>query len=66
MRDSVEKEFASSGASSVAWLRHDGSKPAPPVGPEYGKAMVQRVRDTLDSLKNEGKLGNGETEVYWY
>lgn len=62
----VEAAFASSGSSKVSWLPQDGSKPAPPLGPEYGKAMVQRVKDTLSRLAVEGKLGAGETGVYWY
>ena len=66
MRDGVEAAFASSGSSGVLWLRHDGSKPAPPLGPEYGKAIVQRVKDTLGKLAAEGRLGSGEDGVHWY
>jgi hypothetical protein len=48
----------------VPWLRADLTKPAPPLGPEYGKAMVARVKEVLARLESEGKLG--EDEVYWY
>lgn len=57
VHDAVEE---ATGGSGVAWLRHDGDKPAPPLGPEYGKAMVARVKEAL------GKLGAGETGVHWY
>ena len=65
VHDGVEAALGSS-SSGVAWLRHDGTKPAPPVGPEYGKAMVQRTRDLLAELKEGGKLGTGKSDVYWY
>jgi hypothetical protein len=65
VHDGVEAAFGSSSAG-VAWLRHDGTKPAPPLGPEYGKAMIQRVRERMAELKQDGKLGNGKSEVYWY
>lgn len=39
-----------SDAKRVPWLRADTSKPAPPLGPEYGKAMVQRSKECLGGL----------------
>lgn len=46
--------------SRVPWLRPDLSKPAPPLGPEYGKAMVQRVKSCLEELRRDGKIdGDG-------
>ncbi|KAK3314303.1 hypothetical protein B0H66DRAFT_630865 [Apodospora peruviana] len=38
--------------------------PAPPLGPEYGKAMVARVKEVLAKLEKEGKLG--EEKLQWY
>ncbi|KAL8833847.1 MAG: hypothetical protein Q9170_004069 [Blastenia crenularia] len=48
----------------VPWLRPDLNKPAPPYGPEYGKAIIQRVKSRLDELKGGGNMdGDG---VYFY
>jgi hypothetical protein len=49
------------GARDVPWLRPDRSVATPPLGPEYGKAMVQRTKTCLDKLKKDGKIvGSGE------
>lgn len=69
VHDAVEAECVRVGASSsgVAWLRQDGTKPAPTVGtPEYAKAQMLRVRELLARLLEEGQLGNGEMKVHWY
>lgn len=66
IHDSVEQAFAESGGSGVIWLRHDGSKPAPPLGPEYSKAMIERVRETLGRLGEGGMLGSGDSRVVWF
>ena len=50
----------------VPWLRADNSKPTPSLGPEYGKAMVERVKASLGQLKSEGKLGPGNAGDFWY
>ncbi|KAL8909500.1 MAG: hypothetical protein Q9207_000180 [Kuettlingeria erythrocarpa] len=42
--------------SRVPWLRPDLSKPSPPLGPEYGKAVVQRVKSRLEELRRDGKI----------
>lgn len=56
---------AAKGTKNVPWLRPDTSKPTPPPGPEYGKAMVARIKERVASLDKEGKLeGNGE--VVWF
>ncbi|KAK7417422.1 hypothetical protein QQX98_004541 [Neonectria punicea] len=57
---------AASQIKKVAWLRQDTTKPAPPLGPEYGKEMVRRVKETLGELQESGKLTNGEEGVFWY
>ncbi|KAJ4992753.1 hypothetical protein SVAN01_01799 [Stagonosporopsis vannaccii] len=60
-----ELREAAEGTKDVPWLRPDTSKPTPPPGPEYGKAMVARVKETVSSLEKEGKLeGNGD--VVWF
>jgi len=61
----VELMFsASAGIRPIPWLRPDLTKPAPPLGPEYGKALVGRVKELLVELEKEGKM---DTEgVVWY
>ncbi len=60
-----ELRDAAKGTRDVPWLRPDTSKPTPPPGPEYGKAMVARIKETVDLLEMEGRLeGNGE--VVWF
>ncbi|KAI0097472.1 hypothetical protein GGR51DRAFT_566543 [Nemania sp. FL0031] len=55
---------ASKDIKPIPWLRPDKTKPAPPLGPEYGKAMVARVKDLLAQLKRDGKMD--KEEVFWY
>ena len=55
---------ASAGIKPIPWLRPDMSKPAPPLGPEYGKALVARIKVLLEQLDREGKLE--EEKVHWY
>ncbi|KAL8818095.1 MAG: hypothetical protein Q9223_003190 [Gallowayella weberi] len=45
--------------SKIPWLKPDLSKPAPPLGPDYGKAMVQRVKSRLAELSAGGQM-NGD------
>jgi hypothetical protein len=52
-------------AKAVPWLRPDLTIPTPPLGPEYGKAMVQRLKKVLAELQVDGRLNAG-TNVYWY
>ncbi|KAF2966280.1 hypothetical protein GQX73_g7290 [Xylaria multiplex] len=59
----VMKE-ASEGTRSIPWLRPDLTKPTPPLGPEYGKAMVVRIKALLAQLEKEGKMD--EEKVHWY
>ncbi|KAJ8113626.1 hypothetical protein OPT61_g4281 [Boeremia exigua] len=60
-----EMRDAAKGTKDVPWLRPDTSKPTPPPGPEYGKAMVARIKETVQSLEKEGRLeGNGE--IVWF
>ncbi|KAJ9370103.1 hypothetical protein DTO282E5_5163 [Paecilomyces variotii] len=47
---------AAQGIKPLPWLRPDLSKPAPPLGPAYGEAMVQRVKETLKGLQDNGKM----------
>lgn len=55
---------ASRGIHPVPWLRPDLSIPAPPLGPEYGKAMVARVKEKLAAMEKEGTMK--EEKVVWY
>lgn len=59
------------GAMDIPWLRIDSGKMQPPSGeptPEqamaYGKAIVQRFKEGLHKLKEEGKLGQGKSGIY--
>ncbi|KAF7537062.1 hypothetical protein G7054_g4022 [Neopestalotiopsis clavispora] len=58
------KQQEGSGARAVPWLRPDLTKPAPPLGPAYGKAMVRRVKELLPQLERENKIN--ATEVHYY
>jgi hypothetical protein len=51
----------------IPWLRIDASKPTPaaPPNPAYGVAIVQRMKDELTKLKEEGKLDGGDGGVYF-
>ena len=60
----AEMREACEGKSSIPWLRPDISKPAPPLGPAYGKALVDRIKVLLKELAEEGKL-EGDA-VYFY
>lgn len=55
---------ASKGIHPIPWLRPDLSKPAPPLGPEYGKALVQRIKLLLAEMEKDGKMD--EEKVVWY
>ena len=55
----------------VFWLRPDTGKPAPPLGPEYGKALVRRIKDVLGGLREEKEgeeegVKEGRGGVVWY
>ncbi|KAH7319572.1 hypothetical protein B0I35DRAFT_352646 [Stachybotrys elegans] len=52
------------GLKGVPWLRPDLSKPAPPLGPEYGKALVRRIKELIPELEKEGKMD--ETAQHYY
>lgn len=52
--------------SKTPWLRQDKTKSAPPPGPEYGTAIVARVKEALEGLAKEGKLDGSDGGVYWY
>ncbi|KAI9043193.1 uncharacterized protein KD926_004376 [Aspergillus affinis] len=55
---------ASQGLKPVPWLRPDTSKPAPPLGPEYGKALVARIKETVKELQAKGKM-NEDAVIYY-
>lgn len=59
------------GASKIPWLRVDSSKMVPPSqkpneaqAKEYGLAVSKRMKETLDKLNAEGKLGQGNWGVH--
>ena len=45
-------------------MRPDKSVEMPPVGPEYGKIMVQRVKSGVEKAKRDGAFG--KDGVVWY
>jgi hypothetical protein len=53
--DVAELRDACNGEFNVPWLRPDLSKATPPLGPAYGKAMVERVKSCLKTLAEDGK-----------
>lgn len=56
---------AAAGIHPVPWLRPDLTIPAPPFGtPEYGKALVERIKALLAKLEQEGKMN--EEKVFRY
>ncbi|KAH8162494.1 hypothetical protein CIB48_g5742 [Xylaria polymorpha] len=55
---------AAAGIRPIPWLRPDLTKPAPPLGPEYGKALVARIKELLVQLSKDGKMD--EEKVHWY
>lgn len=55
---------ASAGIHPIPWLRPDVSIPAPPLGPEYGRALVNRIKEKLATLEKEGTMS--QEVVVWY
>lgn len=55
---------AAAGIHPVPWLRPDASKPTPPLGPEYGKALVARLKVMLEELDRGGNMGT--EAMFWY
>jgi hypothetical protein len=44
------------GGLSIPVLKADLGVPVLPVGPEYGKMILQRCKGKLDKLASDGKL----------
>ncbi|KXX83074.1 hypothetical protein MMYC01_200487 [Madurella mycetomatis] len=56
---------ASAGIHPIPWLRPDLTIPAPPFGtPDYGKALVQRIKVLLAQLEQDGNMH--EEKVFRY
>ncbi|KAI1318671.1 hypothetical protein F5Y16DRAFT_406256 [Xylariaceae sp. FL0255] len=63
--DDINKTMeASKNTKMIPWLRPDLTKPTPPLGPEYGKALVARIKALLEELATDGKMI--EEKVHWY
>jgi hypothetical protein len=58
------REACKGSGNGVPWLRLDLSKPAPPLGPAYGKALVERIKVVMKELEEVGKMGRDG--VYFY
>lgn len=52
------------GKGSVSWLRPDMEYPMPPLGPQYGAIMVERVKKEIKELVNSGKLGEDGVFIF--
>ncbi len=63
MRKAVD---AATLARRPVWLRNDLSVAMPPPGPEYGKAVVVRVKNLLAKLDKENSLDGSDSSTYWY
>ena len=48
----------------LAWIRPDMNVPTPPLGPQYGKVMVERVKRCLKELSEKGLMGHDG--LYYY
>ncbi len=60
----AEMRKACQGAGNVPWLRPDLTKAAPPLGPGYGEALVERVKALLKELAEKDEMGRDG--VYFY
>jgi hypothetical protein len=58
MKDACE------GKGGVSWLRPDMGYPMPPLGPQYGAIMVERVKKEIKELVDSGKLGGEGVFIY--
>ncbi|KAI1844184.1 hypothetical protein JX266_009668 [Neoarthrinium moseri] len=52
--------------TSIPLLKADLSIPMPPVGPEYGKRILERCKHKLEELEKEGKLNGSESGIFLY
>jgi hypothetical protein len=55
---------AAQGVKGIPWIRPDLTKPAPPLGPEYGKALVARIKELIPKLESEGKMDEHKQHYY--
>lgn len=54
------------GGTSIPLLKVDQSIPMPPVGPEYGKKIIERCKGKLGELAGQGALGDTHGSVFFY
>lgn len=54
--DTTEMMRTTAHVHPVPWLRPDKSKPTPPLGPEYSKAMVARIKERIPQLEKDGQM----------
>ncbi|KAK7920763.1 hypothetical protein PG985_008785 [Apiospora marii] len=52
--------------TKIPFLKASQTAAMPPLGPEYGKKMVQRVKACLRNLEEEGKFDGTHGGVYLY
>lgn len=62
--DAAEMMKATAHLHPIPWLRPDTSKPTPPLGPAYGKAMVDRIKERIPQLEKDGEMAQGKQ--FWY
>ena len=64
--DEIKKVSEGEGMRKVVWLRPDMSVQTPPLGPEYGKHMVGRVKKCLGEVVGSGGLEGKKGELVFY
>lgn len=62
----LTKDASGENAQHIPWIRPDRTIPAPHIGPELVAALVQRTKDTLRILEDEGKLTMGAGDEHYY
>ncbi|PGG95814.1 hypothetical protein AJ79_09851 [Helicocarpus griseus UAMH5409] len=51
-------------SKQIPWIRNDLAKPAPPPGPEYGRAVAERAKECLMDLAGMEAAERGG--IWWY
>ncbi|CAG8972203.1 hypothetical protein HYALB_00007345 [Hymenoscyphus albidus] len=67
--DSIRKACRDVQTPSIPWLQSDTSLPTPPLGPEYGRALVVRIKAPMMRMEKDkqesGKIESTDDIVYY-
>lgn len=66
IRSLKDRVGAVAGVRPVPWLCLDRGVSAPPLGPEYGRHVVGRVRDKVTQMEKDGLLDGSDGDVHLY